>query len=188
MPTLNDEHRRHILEGLACFDTPSTVRDSVKEEFGLELALNQITYYDPGTRAGRGLAARWKEYFAECRKAFVEETATIPIALRAFRLRELEYMLRKAMKRENFVLAAQLLEQAAKEVGGIYSNYRVIDGRLRHWHSALSSEEIDAAGIDELVDGYLGVAGVRRRTQTGVRSTAAHRSIPHGRGKMLDTP
>ena len=59
------------------------------------------------------------------RKRFREETADIPIANRAYRLRGLGRMAEKAENMRNLALTAQLYEQAAKEVGDIYVNRRL---------------------------------------------------------------
>jgi len=40
----------------------------------------------------------------------------------AYRLRTLQHSLRTAERRGDIVLSAQLLEQAAKEVGGVFTN------------------------------------------------------------------
>ena len=60
--------------------------------------------------------------FHDTRKRFREETAEIPIANRAYRLRALGRMAEKAESMKNMALTAQLLEQAAKEVGDVYVN------------------------------------------------------------------
>lgn len=60
--------------------------------------------------------------FHACRERFTAETADIPIAHRAYRLRALGRMAEKAESMKNIALTAQLLEQAAKEVGDIYVN------------------------------------------------------------------
>ncbi|QRU99002.1 DUF2280 domain-containing protein, partial [Pseudomonas protegens] len=77
---------------------------------------------DPTKYAGRGLAQKWADLFHECRKRFREETADIPIANRAFRLRGLARMAEKAESMRNLALTAQLYEQAAKECGDMYVN------------------------------------------------------------------
>ncbi|MNE85983.1 hypothetical protein D3C80_1830390 [compost metagenome] len=86
------------------------------------MSRQQCESHDPTKYAGRGLAQRWADLFHECRKRFREETADIPIANRAFRLRALGRMAEKAESMKNMALTAQLLEQAAKEVGDVYVN------------------------------------------------------------------
>lgn len=61
--------------------------------------------------------------FEDTRKRFREETAEIPIANRAFRLRAMNrFVSERAERWKNIGLAMQILEQAAKEVGDVYVN------------------------------------------------------------------
>lgn len=62
------------------------------------------------------------DLFHDTRKRFREETADIPIANRAFRLRAMNRFVEKAETMKNIGLAMQILEQAAKETGDIYVN------------------------------------------------------------------
>ena len=84
--------------------------------------------YDPTKVAGKALSAEWRAVFEETRKRYVEETAEIGIAQKGFRLRMLEKMFQKAMAMQNIGKAAELLEQAAKEVGGAFTNRRELSG------------------------------------------------------------
>ncbi|WP_137279237.1 DUF2280 domain-containing protein [Pseudomonas rhizoryzae] len=122
MATLSNDVKAFIVQALACFDTPSQVAAAVKEEFGIEVSRQQCESHDPTKYAGRDLAKRWRVLFEDTRKRFREETADIPIANRAHRLRTLGRMAEKAESMRNLALTAQLLEQAAKEVGDVYVN------------------------------------------------------------------
>ncbi|SCU75534.1 conserved hypothetical protein [Cupriavidus necator] len=122
MATLTDDVKAFIVQALACFDTPSQVVDAVREEFEVEVTRMQVQSYDPTKRAARGLAKKWVEMFEATRKRFLKETAEIPIATQSFRLRALQKMYERTAARGNVPLAAQLIEQAAKESGGIFVN------------------------------------------------------------------
>ncbi|WP_460060139.1 DUF2280 domain-containing protein [Pseudomonas sp. H2_H09] len=122
MATLADGVKRFIVKALACFDTPTQVVDAVKDEFGLVIHRSQVAQYDPTKIAGSKLAIKWKILFQDTRKRFREETADIPIANRAFRLRAMNRFVEKAETMKNIGLAMQILEQAAKETGDIYVN------------------------------------------------------------------
>lgn len=122
MATLSNDVKAFIVQALACFDTPSQVASAVKEEFGIEVSRQQCESHDPTKYAGRDLAKRWRVLFEDTRKRFREETADIPIANRAHRLRTLGCLAEKAEGMRNLALTAQLLEQAAKEVGDFYVN------------------------------------------------------------------
>ncbi|WP_339545149.1 DUF2280 domain-containing protein [Pseudomonas sp. RA_35y_Pfl2_P32] len=125
MAALSNEVKAFIVQALACFDTPTQVASSVREEFGIEVTRQKCEAHDPTKYAGRDLAKRWVALFEDTRKRFREETAEIPIANRAYRLRALGRMAVKAENSKNMALTAQLLEQAAKEVGDVYVNRRL---------------------------------------------------------------
>lgn len=122
MAALSNEVKAFIVQALACFDTPSQVAEAVKNEFGIEVSRQSVESHDPTKRAAQRLAKRWVTLFEDTRKRFREETADIPIANRAYRLRALGRMVEKAESMRNLALTAQLLEQAAKEVGDVYVN------------------------------------------------------------------
>lgn len=122
MAALSNEVKAFIVQALACFDTPAQVAASVREEFGIEVTRQQCESHDPTKSSGRDLAKRWRTLFDDTRKRFREETAEIPIANRAYRLRALGRIAERAETMKNLPLAIQVLEQAAKEVGDIYVN------------------------------------------------------------------
>lgn len=126
---LNNEIRTFIVQAVACFDSPSTVVKAVREEFRVEIAKQSVEAYDPTKRAGRDLAAKWRTIFDETRAAFLEDTARIGISHRAVRLRALQRMAEKAETQGNMVLASSLMEQAAKEMGGAFTNRREVTGK-----------------------------------------------------------
>ena len=125
MAALKNEVKSFIVQALACFDTPSQVVEAVKNEYGVVVSRQQVETHDPTKSAGKGLAVKWVTLFHDTRKRFREETAEIPIASRAFRLRGLGRMAEKAENMRNLALTAQLYEQAAKEVGDVYVNRRL---------------------------------------------------------------
>jgi hypothetical protein len=122
MAALKNEVKSFIVQALACFDTPSQVVEAVKNEHGVVVSRQQVETHDPTKSAGKGLAVKWVTLFHDTRKRFREETAEIPIANRAFRLRAMNRFVEKAESMKNIGLAMQILEQAAKETGDIYVN------------------------------------------------------------------
>ena len=122
MATLTEDVKAFIVQALACFDTPTQVCEAVKEEFGLDVTRQQVAAYDPTKKTARTLGKKWHAIFHATRKSFLEETAAIPIANQSFRLRALQRMYEKTAGRGNYGMAAQLIEQAAKESGGMFVN------------------------------------------------------------------
>jgi hypothetical protein len=127
MATLKDEVKLFIVRALACFDAPTEVCRQVKEEFGIDVTKQQVSAYHPERRVGKDLSEKWRTIFAETRKAFLEDVSTIPIASQAFRLRALNRMYERVSGAGNTALAAQLIEQAAKESGGAFTNKQKVD-------------------------------------------------------------
>lgn len=122
MAALSNDVKAYIVQALACFDTPSQVAESVQREFGVAVTRQQVETHDPTKVSGKGLAKRWVALFNDTRERFRQETADIPIANRAYRLRVLGRLAEKAEGMRNLPLTAQLLEQAAKECGDMYVN------------------------------------------------------------------
>lgn len=131
MAVLTAEVKTFIVHALACFDTPSQVAESVKAEFGVEVSRQQVEGYDPNKKAADKLADKWVDLFNETRSKFCNETASIPIANKAYRLRALNRMAIAAEQKKNYPLAAQLMEQAAKESGGAYTNKQSVEHSVR---------------------------------------------------------
>lgn len=127
MAKLDDNVKRFIVQALACFDTPSQVSKAVKEEFGLDVLPQNCQAYDPTKHQGKDLSLKWRAVFESTRKQFLEDIPSIPIANRAVRIRRLERLLDQAERSRNMVLAAQLMEQIAKEAGGMYTNRQRIE-------------------------------------------------------------
>lgn len=119
---LDDVARAFIVQSLACFDVPSVVVAAVKKEFGIEVSAQAVEAYDPTKRAGRNLSVKWSSLFEMARAEFLKDTQRIAISHRPVRLRALQRMAEKAEGMRNLALAAQLLEQAAKEMGEAYTN------------------------------------------------------------------
>jgi hypothetical protein len=126
MAKLTEDVQVFIVQRLASYKTPTEVAELVKEEFGLELDRQQVQHYDP--TVGKKPAKKWVDLFETTRDAIRHGTADLALAHKLFRLAELEEMYRKARKAKNYKLAAELLEQAAKEMGEAYSNKRVLQG------------------------------------------------------------
>jgi hypothetical protein len=129
---LTTEHKLFIVGRLACYDTPKMVADAFKEEFGHTIARQQVQAYDPYAAAGRKMARDLKELFEKTRKRFLKATGEIPVANKAVRLKMLNDSAFAALEKKNVPLMAQLLEQAAKESGEVFTNRHKVthDGKI----------------------------------------------------------
>ncbi|EJO2885423.1 DUF2280 domain-containing protein [Klebsiella pneumoniae] len=127
MAALKPEIKAFIVQSVACFDTPSQVVESVLKEFGIQITRQQVEQNDPTKISGKGLAQKWVDLFNRTRDRFLNEISDIPIANKAYRLRVLQRMSTTAENMKNIGMTAQLLEQAAKEVGEAYSNKQKVE-------------------------------------------------------------
>ena len=119
---------------------PSQVVKAVKEEFGLEVSRQRVHFYDPTRRAGRALNEELKALFFETRAKAKQDLNSIPSSYhKAIRLQRLDAMIMTAIERGNQPLAAQLLEQAAKESGSAYTNKHQLE------HTGKDSKDLPAA-------------------------------------------
>ncbi|MGE6480745.1 DUF2280 domain-containing protein [Psychrobacter namhaensis] len=127
MATLNNKVKAFIVQGLATYMMPSEVAEAVKKEFNLEITRQQVSSYDPTKASGMNLAKKWRDLFKQFRDDFNNDIQAIPIANKAYRLNMLDRMARDAEKSKNRPLAASLLEQAAKDVGEVFTNKQKLD-------------------------------------------------------------
>lgn len=128
MAALTQDVKMYIVQQLATHKTPTQVVELVKEEYDLTVTRAQVQAYDPEKQLGKSLSKQLKDLFYETRKRFMESTALIPIANQSYRLSTLQNILNRAINRKNDVMAMDVMEQAAKEVGGFYTNKVKVGG------------------------------------------------------------
>ena len=136
---------------LACFDTPTEVAKQVKERFDISIERQQVYHYQT-----ENAAKEWRDLYAATREAYIKDTAASAIAQQGFRVRELEKLFLRAKARGADKLASEFLRQAAEEMGGVYTNARIFNGKLEaslHVRSEPktadeSRELLRAAGVD----------------------------------------
>ena len=119
MAALKEPVKIFIVQSLACRDTPQEVVESVKQEFDVDITRSQCQAYDPTKYSGRNLSKKYVELFEETRAKFDEGLIDIPIANKYYRLRQYQKYLDKT---RNVKTGMKLLEQAAKDIGGQFSN------------------------------------------------------------------
>lgn len=125
MRRLPEAFKRRIVEHLACYWSHAEVAELIKEEYGAHVTPRHVRTYDP-TSFQCTASERLRELHAATRRRFEQEVADVPIARRAFRLRRLQKIHDQALASGNAALVLHTLEHAAKEVGGMFNNTRVI--------------------------------------------------------------
>ncbi|MEV8978810.1 DUF2280 domain-containing protein [Klebsiella pneumoniae] len=143
MAALKPEVRAFIVQELACFDTPSQIVESVQKEFKVQVTRQQVASHDPTKVAGKGLAQKWVDLFNRTRDRFLNEISDIPIANKAYRLRVLNRMAINAESMKNYGMTAQLLEQAAKDVGDVYTNKQKVEQSVVATHNVMPVPSCD---------------------------------------------
>ena len=127
MATLKNHHKEFIVKELACFNTPSKIAKRLQEECGVTATLSQLSFYNPeNTQARSQLSDKWRDLFNETREQFIEGVIEIPIVHRQYRLSQLQQLYDKLKERGEIIKALKVLEQAAKETGGMYGDIETL--------------------------------------------------------------
>lgn len=126
MAALKEPVKIFIVQALACRDTPQEVADQVLQEFGVKIDRKQCQLYDPTKAAGKNLSKKFVELFHETREKFDAGLIDIPIAQKYYRLKQYQKHLEKNAR--NTVMSLKILEQAAKDCGGQFTNKQEITG------------------------------------------------------------
>lgn len=127
MAALSEPVKIFIVQALACRDTPQEVVTLVKQEYDIEVTRSQCQNYDPTKYSGRNLSKKFVQLFNETREKFDAGLIDIPIANKHFRLKQYQKQLERNAK--NTVMSLKILEQAAKDVGGQFTNRQEITGK-----------------------------------------------------------
>lgn len=120
MARITKKVKLFIVRMLAEFETPTQTSRSVKEVFSIDVTPQQCEAYDPTKRIGQDLSQDLRDKFFEYRRIANQELEAIPIANMRYRLQLLQGLVDKYP--DNPVLIPKWAEQAAKEMGGQYTN------------------------------------------------------------------
>jgi hypothetical protein len=146
---LSEDVKIYIIQQLAMYKTPQETSDAVKEAYGKDVPRQSIFAYHPD----RGVVSeKHRVIFAETRKRFLETVSDIPIANQAYRIQQLQDGLEpaEAIARVNEVMVLNILEQAAKEVGGMFTNTAAITGA--NGKPLFDNTEIARAVFNDLIN------------------------------------
>lgn len=110
------------------FETPTETAKAVQEEFEITVTKQQCEAYDPTKKTGQDLSEELKTEFYRIRKEINKNIESIPIANIFYRLQRLQKIIDHAQFKDNPIIVPNLLEQAAKDVGGLFTNRKEITG------------------------------------------------------------
>jgi hypothetical protein len=127
MAKISDDVKAFIVTRLACYEPPSRVAAAVKLEFGIDMPRQHVQLYDP--EKGQKPAKRWCVLFEATRAKLLAGVDATPGAHIGVRVATLWRLCERAEASGNIPLAAALLEQIAKETGGLYTNRRELTGK-----------------------------------------------------------
>ena len=109
-----------------------------------EITRQQVESHDPTKVSSKGLAQKWVDICNVTRERFHKDTSDIPISNKAYHLRVVNRMAVNAESMKNFGMTADILEQAAKEVSGIYTSRLNVETAGK----SSSNAQARAAGIN----------------------------------------
>jgi hypothetical protein len=146
---LTTEQKTWIVMRLARYEANAAVRKAFQETFKVEITYQQVDNYYP-LRSDYDGAKKWKALFDEQRARFLADVGSIGIANENYRLQMLHDMAEKAHARGNFALAGQLIEQAAKERGGLYTNRREVRQDTHVTYEDKTADELRSEIVEEM--------------------------------------
>lgn len=151
MATLKEPVKIFIVQALACRDTPQEVADLVKQEFDIEIDRMQCSSYDPTKVAGRNLSKKYVQLFNDTRQKFDEGLIDIPIASKYYRLKQYQKQLEKT---KNAKTILKILEQAAKDVGGQFTNKTEVTSEVTQTTVTQATDEQVAEAVKKAQEEY----------------------------------
>lgn len=127
---LRKEHQIFVVVQLATYERPTDVQEALKRDFGVEVSLPAILNYDI---SNPDLAVKWRELFTQTRQNFIDDTSLVPIAVRSWRLKQLQKMFDAELAQPTIMQNKKgmraTLEMAAKESGEAFTN------KFKHEHT-----------------------------------------------------
>lgn len=127
---LTVEQKAFVVQRLAQWDTPAEAAAALKAEFGVALTPQGCEAYDPGKRAARKLAKKWRDLFAVTRANFLKDLEShVPESNKAVRVRHLALASRVMRQRGNYHGMKEMFEAIAKELGNVHTNRREVTGK-----------------------------------------------------------
>lgn len=146
-----DEVKVFMVMELACYSTPSEVAEAVLQEFGLTVDRRAVERYNPTRVTGANLGKKHRDLFFATREGFKQQTIEVPIASKVYRLKVMDRAVRQLLQRKNVMGAMEVLEQAARETGGMYDRRPIGSGGFGRGAHARGAGEVspqDAAAAD----------------------------------------
>jgi len=114
--------KQFIVINNACGSSPSQVAKAVKEVFGLDVSAQAVERYDPTKTAGQSLSLPLKTLFREMQREFQTMVVKAGVADQSWRIAKLHLIAQHCFDQGNYQRTMEAMEQAAKDLGGVYTN------------------------------------------------------------------
>lgn len=124
MSRLSEAQKTYIVQQLACFVGAAEIQRHVKEFWAMELTFQAIAHYDPEVPSTK-TPKKWLEIHRVTREGYLKEAAKVGIANARWRMEQRQVLYERAG--QNAPLRLQILEQAEKAEGGMFTNTRRLD-------------------------------------------------------------
>jgi hypothetical protein len=173
---LTSEHQTFIVQSLAYFMTPSEIVEALKTEFNVTISRQLVRDYNP--QQVQKSQKKWGKLFDEARKEYLASPHNVGIAHLTHRLDRLNQLMVNAIRMKNYPLAAQLLEQAAKDSGGLFTNKQLqevkVDQRMQlpsveDWKKKRPWQSL------RMIEGASLLSGIRQSSAPGADGFMARR-------------
>ena len=138
---LTEEQKAFIVKAYARFEGTGEVCQSFREKYDVELPTTRALQYNPISVSFMG-SKKWRELFDRAREHFINNVQDIGITNKTVRLQRLEKLCVSAISRKNTKLACEILEQAAKEMGEVFTNKREIKSDVRSLTATMTTDEL----------------------------------------------
>lgn len=132
---LTEDQKTFIVTKLAQYCPSSMIVRQFHEAWPDTAISPQLVYqHRPEGAQGKDLAKKWIVLHEIVRKAFMEDVSRIPIADKVVRMGQYQELYDGLFAMGDLAEAAKVLEKAAKEMGGLFTNERKVehDGTITH--------------------------------------------------------
>lgn len=152
MARITKKVKLFIVRMLAEFETPTQASKEVKKVFNIDVTPQQCEAYDPTKRIGQDLSQELRDKFFEYRRKANDELEAIPIANKRYRLQLLQNLVEAFPN--NPVFTPKWAEQAAKEMGGQFTNKTEVTSEVTQTTVTQATDEQVAEAVRKAQEEY----------------------------------
>lgn len=174
MAKITPQAKADIMRWLAQGQKYEQILKGLEARHGITVVRQALEYYNPASPKSKRLSKHLREIYETARQLYLSDLTAIPESHKAVRVRMLAEMANDSMTRKNYRVAADLLEQIAKETGNVFSNRHEVTGpkgqpiqHAHHLSDAEVTERLSAKLTEMARNGVVSLAEIQ--TQGGVQ-------------------